>query len=80
MYIEDPTPEIVRWRWIFGPLVHGIGSLLAGVGVARMWRALDVDARRPDFAMAVPWIIGGVTVHGGYNLFVTWLEVFGGGV
>ncbi len=78
--IEDATPEVVRWRWIFGPLVHGTGSLVAGVGVARMWRELEVSGRRPDFQMAAPWIIAATVLHGGYNLVVTWLEVFGGGV
>ena len=78
--IPDPTPDIVRWRWIFGPLVHGTGSLIAGIGVARMWHALDVQNRRPDFRVAAPWIIAAAILHGGYNLFATWLELFGGGV
>jgi RsiW-degrading membrane proteinase PrsW (M82 family) len=80
LFIPDPTPEIVRWRWIFGPLVHGSGSLLAGIGVARMWHNLETHNRRPDFKMAAPWIIAATVLHGGYNLFATWLELFGGGV
>jgi len=78
--IEDPTAEIVRWRWTFGPLVHGTGSLLAGIGVARMWRMLPARGRRPDFKVAAGWIIAATIVHGGYNLFATWLELYGGGV
>ena len=78
--IENPTAEIVRWRWTFGPLVHGTGSLLAGIGVARMWRMLPNQGLRPDFKVAAGWIIAAVIVHGGYNLFATWLELFGGGV
>jgi RsiW-degrading membrane proteinase PrsW (M82 family) len=80
LIIPDPTPEIVRWRWIFGPLVHGSGSLLAGIGVARMWHGLDAHGRRPNFRVAAPWIIAATLLHGGYNLFATWLELFGGGV
>ncbi len=79
-FIPDPTPEIIRWRWIFGPLVHGSGSLLAGIGVARMWHSLEAHDRRPDFKTAAPWIIAAALLHGAYNLFVTWLELFGGGV
>jgi RsiW-degrading membrane proteinase PrsW (M82 family) len=78
--IEDPTTEIIRWRWTFGPLVHGTGSLLAGIGVARMWRMLPNRGLRPDFKVAVGWIIAATIVHGGYNLFATWLELYGGGV
>ena len=78
--IADPTAEIIRWRWTFGPLVHGIGSLVAGIGVARMWHFLDVHNRRPDFKVAAPWIVAAAILHGGYNLFAVWLELFGGGV
>ena len=78
--IEDPTAEIIRWRWTFGPLVHGTGSLLAGIGVARMWRMLPIQGRRPDFKVAAGWIIAATIVHGGYNLFATWLDLYGGGV
>jgi RsiW-degrading membrane proteinase PrsW (M82 family) len=78
--IPDPTPEIVRWRWTFGPLVHGSGSLLAGIGVARMWHSLDAHNLRPVFKVAAPWIIAAAILHGAYNLFAVWLELFGGGV
>ncbi len=80
VYIEDPTPEVIRWRWIFGPLVHGTGSLLAGIGAARMWLRLHSGANRPEFTVAMPWVIAAAVVHGGYNAFATWLELFGGGV
>lgn len=78
--IEDPSSEIVRWRWTFGPLIHGSGSLLAGIGVARMWHTLHAYDRRPDFKVAVPWIIAATLIHGGYNAFAVWLELFGGGI
>lgn len=78
--IEEPSPEIVRWRWIFGPMVHGTGSLLAGIGVARMWHSLDGHGKRPDFKVAFPWIITAAVLHGGYNAFAVWLELFGGGI
>ena len=75
VYIEDPTPEIVRWRWIFGPLIHGSASLLAGLGVARAWRAVHDGGRRPSVAPALPWIIAAVALHGSYNLVAVVLEV-----
>lgn len=78
--ITDPSPDIVRWRWTFGPLIHGTGSLLAGIGVARMWYSLDTHDRRPDFKVAAPWIIAATILHGSYNAFAIWLELFGGGV
>jgi RsiW-degrading membrane proteinase PrsW (M82 family) len=78
--IDDPSSEIVRWRWTFGPLIHGTGSLVAGIGVARMWLSLEAHNRRPDFKVAVPWIIAAAVLHGAYNAFAVWLELFGGGI
>jgi hypothetical protein len=78
--IDDPSAEIVRWRWTFGPLIHGTGSLLAGIGVARMWHSLHAHDRRPDFKVAVPWVIAATLIHGGYNAFAVWLELVGGGI
>jgi RsiW-degrading membrane proteinase PrsW (M82 family) len=80
LYIDEPTAAVVRWRWIFGPLVHGTGSLLAGIGAARMWTDVDRHARPARFTIAVPWIVAGIVVHSLYNLSVTIWEVFGGGI
>jgi RsiW-degrading membrane proteinase PrsW (M82 family) len=80
LIIDDPSPEIIRWRWTFGPIIHGAGSLLAGIGVARMWERLDSSGNRSDPAVALPWILTGAAIHGAYNLFATWLELFGGGI
>ena len=79
VYLDDPTPEVVRWRWVFGPLVHGSGSLLAGIGIARMWSEIHRTARRPRFTVAVPWFIAAMVVHGGYNAAVTVWKLTGGG-
>lgn len=72
--VPDPPAELVAWRWLFGPLVHGIGSFVAGLGVAAMWRrALDA-ARQPTFAHVTPWLTAAAIWHGAYNLFAVLLE------
>jgi RsiW-degrading membrane proteinase PrsW (M82 family) len=80
VYIDDPTPEVIRWRWVFGPLVHGTGSLLAGIGVARMWADVDRRAVPPRFTLAAPWLVAAMIVHGFYNGAVTIWELAGGGI
>ena len=75
VYIADPTPEIIRWRWIAGPLLHGGASLIAGLGVRRMWTITDQDLTAPRIRHAAPYLIAAVAVHGLYNLTVTLLEL-----
>lgn len=75
IYIPDPTPEIIRWRWIAGPLLHGGASLIAGFGVRRMWMITHRDRTAPRLRHAAPYLITAVVVHGVYNLLVTVLEL-----
>ncbi len=77
VYIADPTPEITRWRWIAGPLLHGGASFIAGLGVRRMWMITHRDRSAPRLRHAAPYLIGAVVVHGAYNLTVTLLELTG---
>lgn len=77
VYIPDPTPEIVAWRWIAGPLLHGGASLVAGLGVRRMWTITNRDLTAPRLRNAAPYLVAAVALHGLYNLTVTLLEVTG---
>lgn len=72
--IPDPPRELVVWRWIFGPLVHGAGSLTAGFGVSVMWHRAMASGRRPSFADAQPWLVAAAVWHGLYNAFAVLLE------
>lgn len=77
VYIEDPSPAIVTWRWIAGPLLHGGCALLSGIGVGRMWRAIDAGEGLPDIRHAARWLLAAMLVHGLYNLSAIVLEVGG---
>lgn len=74
VYIPDPTEEIIRWRWIAGPLLHGGASFIVGLGVRRMWTITDTTLTAPRLRNAAPYVVAGVVVHGLYNLSVTVLE------
>lgn len=75
--IDDPSPPIVRWRWVFGPLVHGTGSLLVGLGAARLWREAMRRAVRPPFEVAQPLIVAAAVFHGSYNFLALVLQATG---
>lgn len=77
VFIDAPSEQIVRWRWVFGPLVHGSGSLLVGLGAARLWRRTHISDRRPGIGAAEPFIIAAAILHGSYNLTAIILEATG---
>lgn len=74
VYIEDPTPEIIRWRWTFGPLVHGVASLLVGIGLRAAWVRSTTQRLVPTLRVGQPWIVAGIAFHGAYNLAAVILE------
>jgi RsiW-degrading membrane proteinase PrsW (M82 family) len=75
--IDDPSPQIVQWRWIFGPIVHGVGSLIVGLGAARLWRLAMATGRPAAFDVAQPFIVTAAVFHGLYNGLALLLTVFG---
>lgn len=79
IYIEDPSEAIIRWRWIFGPLIHGSASFLAGIGVRKVWQTAHDGGTRPDAHLAFWWFVAAVALHGTYNagaVILEALEVF----
>lgn len=74
VYIEDPSDAIIRWRWIFGPLIHGSASLLAGLGVRRIWTTAHTTGARPDAHVGYRWFVAAVALHGAYNALAVILE------
>ena len=75
--IDDPSRQIIQWRWIFGPLVHGVGSLIVGIGAARLWRQAMTTGRRAAFDIAQPYIVTAAVFHGLYNGLALLLTVVG---
>ena len=74
---SNPSPQIVQWRWIFGPLIHGVGSLIVGFGAARLWRQAMTTGRPAAFDVAQPFIVTAAVFHGLYNGLALLLTVAG---
>ncbi len=74
IYIDDPSEAIIRWRWIFGPLIHGSASFLAGLGVRKVWQTAHDTGTRPDAHLAFRWFVAAVALHGTYNGIAVLLE------
>ena len=76
VYISDPTPELLRWRWTVCVALHVGCSCIAGLGLRRIWLTTWRCKTQPQIALAYPYIVIAVIVHGSYNGFATLLDMF----
>jgi hypothetical protein len=67
IYVPDPTPALVQWRWTVCVALHTTCSTLAAVGVARIWSRMRQYQRRPQMTDGTGWLVAAVVVHGLYN-------------
>ena len=68
VYVAEPSELLVIWRWTLCVVLHVGCSLLAAIGVTRMWRRIWRQYRRPQIGIAAPWFVAAVLIHGAYNL------------
>lgn len=74
VYIDDPTPALVAWRWSVCVLLHTGCSLLAASGVARIRSTSLREQKPPVLETGAPRILLAVGVHGVYNLLAVLLN------
>jgi hypothetical protein len=67
VYVPNPSVALVLWRWTVCVALHAGCSLIAGLGVLRVWR--DVWARQgaPQLSLAYSYLVTAAVVHGVYN-------------
>jgi hypothetical protein len=75
VYIREPSPAIIRWRWTVCVALHTGCSTVAALGVARMWRDAQRRLAPPRIEAALPLLIAAMVLHGGYNLFALLFEL-----
>ena len=74
VYIPDPTPVLVAWRWGICSALHLGCTLIAALGAARLWRQTVGELRPPKVAAALPAVVIAAVVHGSYNALVYLLD------
>ncbi len=77
VYIDNPSPALVAWRWSVCVALHGACSLIAGGGLLRVWSRIWSTGRRPELLAAFPFTLAAITLHGVYNATAILLEVNG---
>ena len=73
------TPGLAAWRWTVCVLLHTTCSLIASIGVAKIWTEFQRQERMPQLVDGSYWFIGAMILHGTYNLSVTLADLAGVG-
>ncbi len=68
LYIPDPSPAIIAWRWSVCVALHVCCASISGVGLVRVWREAWAEQRRPNIQRATPFFITAIVIHALYNL------------
>ncbi len=74
VYIKDPSPEIIAWRWSVCVAMHVACSIVASLGLARAWSHAMRHHLKPDITRGVSLLITAIVIHGTYNAFAIALQ------
>ncbi|MCL1887722.1 MAG: PrsW family intramembrane metalloprotease [Kiritimatiellaeota bacterium] len=77
VYLDNPSAELLRWRWTICVLMHTGCSTIAGLGLRRAWRETRLRRTRPDAALPAPYVITAIVLHGAYNALAVALSLLG---
>ena len=67
VYIPDPSPQLILWRWTVCVALHTGCSLVAAVGLLEIRRQMLRQARRPQLSDGAAWLVAAICIHGLYN-------------
>jgi hypothetical protein len=68
VYIPDPSPGMIAWRWIICVTIHVAGSSIASVGLVKIWRHTMAHGTTPRVSLGSPFFMTAIALHGIYNL------------
>lgn len=74
VYFPETSAALIRWRWTICVALHSGCSLLAGMGVARIWQEAQLRYTPPKLERGAPLIFTAVVIHGLYNLVAVFLN------
>jgi RsiW-degrading membrane proteinase PrsW (M82 family) len=78
VYIDDPSPMLITWRWTVCVALHTGCSFVAGCGVAKIRHHSLTDRVPPTMETGAFLIIAAVVIHGVYNFMAILIDpVFG---
>lgn len=75
VYTRQASAELAHWRWTVCVWLHVGCSIIAGMGLIRIWRATKQQLARPQLSLAYPYLVTAMCVHGAYNFFAVILSL-----
>ena len=77
VYVTDPSPEFVRWRWTVCVAMHTGFSLIIGLGLAQIWQRTIQTRTPPDLGRGSVYFIIAIALHASYNAFAAYVDSHG---
>jgi hypothetical protein len=77
VYYPVHTIQFVAFRWTVCVGLHVSCSLVAGLGLVRIWDNAIRNQHRPQLALGVPWLVIAMVGHGLYNLLALLAQTAG---
>lgn len=74
--LENPA-NYALFRWTVCTGLHVVCSIIASLGLIRLWKRQQADGRVIDLAWAYPFFAAAMVIHGLYNLTISiWNPTF----
>jgi hypothetical protein len=67
IYIRNPTPLLVIWRWTVCVLLHSGCTVVSSVGLIKIWSTSMETHTRPRLPHMAKYVIAACVIHGTYN-------------
>ena len=67
VYIPQASAFLVWWRWTICVAMHMGCSLIAGLGLMRIWKNARARCARPRLSLGYPYLLTAIVIHGAYN-------------
>ena len=74
LYMREPSPAMVAWRWTVCVALHVGCTLIAGMGLVRIWRDVWARMDRARLPLGAPYLIAAIVLHGAYNALALFLS------
>ncbi|MCH7547561.1 MAG: PrsW family intramembrane metalloprotease [Planctomycetes bacterium] len=77
VYFPDHGVDLAQWRWSVCVMMHTGCSLIAAIGVGRMYKQMLMTGRPAGTGIAFPWFVTAILIHGSYNAIAVSLSMTG---
>ena len=67
---KNSAMELLVYRWMLGPVLHGICTLVATQGLVLAWRQAQTEQRKISLTTAYPYVLTAIVMHGVFNACV----------